>query len=772
MAIKAGGGRPVRSLSPRREPRLWPRMAAILLLWLFFAQMLGASHAASITFDEGPHLAVGYATLRTGDLRLQPVHIHPPLANMLAAAPLLLDSSLPDPRQINGWEIASLSAVTDGVVWQNPHPARLAFAGRLPIILLAVLTGAVVWRWANDIGGGRASLLALALLAIDPNIVAHGALATTDMAVTLFGLLAFFLLYRYLRRPQRWRLAAIGLAVGLALASKVSAVLPLLLVGGILVLRQGRRGVRDGLILAGIAFVVVWAVYGFQVRPVPAIAGPLPLPAATHVEIYRSLQQHYQLGHPTFLAGENRAHGWWYYFPVAFLIKTPLPVLVLLAGALLLTLTQRRRDLNLALGLFPVFYLGTALFSTVDIGYRHLLPVLPFLYVFIGSRLAGAALTPRWARIGRAALAGLCLWLVVGAAGVFSQPLTFFNELAGGPQGGYRWLVDSNLDWGQNLWQLRDWMREQGVERVYYSHFSPARPEVYGIAVDRLPPDPRAAPFAPFDPAPGVYAIAATTLQGAYTPDVNTFAWFRQRAPVERLGHALFLYTVPAREPAAWAVLCADTLTALSPEQMRANLGRPGLRVAIVDCAQGWLAPTGKGTGAYALAVAAEAPPGAVLDLEARRAHGEPLFRIYRVGSDLPAETTATPLSGAGPLTFLGSWSDAPAGVAAGGTLEVRTYWRVERVPERPLSLMGHLLNAQGELVAVSDGLGVPIEQWQPGDVIIQRHRFQVPRDGTLSSATVATGAYWLDTMERLTFQDRTGNLIDQIGIQTITVLR
>ncbi len=92
----------------KKRWRLYKWGAANLLLWLLFAQLLGAARAASITFDEGPHLAVGYATLRTGDLRLQPVHIHPPLANILAAAPLLLNPALPDPRDIDGWEIASL----------------------------------------------------------------------------------------------------------------------------------------------------------------------------------------------------------------------------------------------------------------------------------------------------------------------------------------------------------------------------------------------------------------------------------------------------------------------------------------------------------------------------------------------------------------------------------------------------------------------------------------------------------------------------------------
>ena len=139
----------VGALSRRKAQRSSAWLHLPLLLLLFALGMLQVRQA-SITFDEGPHLAIGYATLRTGDLRLQPVHIHPPLANALAAAPLLLQDDLPDPRAVDGWEIASLSAVTDAVVWSYPEPRRIATAGRVPILLLGVLTGALVCRWARD----------------------------------------------------------------------------------------------------------------------------------------------------------------------------------------------------------------------------------------------------------------------------------------------------------------------------------------------------------------------------------------------------------------------------------------------------------------------------------------------------------------------------------------------------------------------------------------------------------------------------------------------
>jgi hypothetical protein len=816
-----------------------------LLLWLLFAQALGAARAASITFDEGPHLAVGYATLRSGDLRLQPVHIHPPLANVLAAAPLLLNPDLPDPRTIPGWEIASLSAVTDAVVWQYPHPERLALAGRLPIILLTLLTAALVWRWAADLAGEWGGLLALALFTFDPNVVAHGSLVTTDMAVTAFGLAAFFLLHRYLRRQvadpcrgKRQRLWAllvgVGLALGLALASKVSAALLVLLVGAVLFIEGGLRlvashrerrplgdpprgspvtppqrggnrggGLRAWLVAAGVPFIgisliaalTLWAVYGFELRPLPEAAGAISLPAATHLEIYRSLQEHYRLGHPAFLMGQNSDQGWWYYFPVASLIKTPLPTLILLGLALILFIRRlggrpqgapTRSAGGLALTLFPPVYMVTALFSSVDIGYRHLLPMLPFIDIFIGSTFydmysVNAArlrkyLIPNTQRAARIILSALLLWLVVGTALVYPYPLTFFNRLAGGPEGGYRWLVDSNLDWGQNLWGLRDWMRAERVGEVNYSHFSPAQPEVYGISADWLPPDPRAMPFAPFDPASGVYAIGATTLQGAYTPDVNTFAFFRARQPDAVLDHALFIYRVPEHPVPDWAAVCFDA--PLNAGQIRDNFGQPDLRLTYFDCHQSQVYPAGE-EGRFLLPPEAGWPNGADLVLQARYADGRSAFTLLRSPERPMPEWVAGPADVDGPLSFLGYELDQTQ-VRRGEEVVLRTFWRVDGDPgrvaerserQRPLSIMAHLLGPDGVLVAVGDGLGVPVEGWQPGDQIVQNHRLSVPSDAPTGDYTLQTGAYWLDTLERWPVRAADGTRSDHILLDKITIL-
>lgn len=810
------------------------RAFTLLLLLALFAQGMTHIRRASLTFDEGPHLAVGYTTLRTGDLRLQPIHIHPPLANVWAAGPLLLQSDLPDPRAIEGWEISSLSAVTDAVVWQYPHPARLALAGRLPILLLTLLLGALVYRWSRDLGGRRSGLLALTLLAFDPNIIAHGTLVTTDMAAVLlmtatlyvmnleFGManLEWRMTSGTWGAKRGWRLAAVGALLGLAQLTKVSALLLVPVVGLLVILETGCWKLEAGcrtqdagrrmlppapltrhlstitfdvsrftfyvLCVFGTAALVIWAGYGFEVGGVPG--APIPLPAATHFRIFHALRDHYAVGHATFALGRVSSHGWWWYFPVAFLLKTPLPVLLLLGLQIAKGKWQRANGKGqiakgkltisrLTLFLFPALYTISSLFSSVNIGYRHLLPVLPFLYVGMGQMANGewrkamkanrrpcSLFTIHHSRCSRhpLLLTLLLAWLILGTLASAPNYLAFFNALAGGPENGYRHLVDSNLDWGQNLWQLRDWMTATGAERVYYAHYSPAQPQTYGITADFLPPDPRAVEFTPWRPAPGVYALGATVLQGPYAT-VNTYAWFRARPPTAQLGHALFVYQVEPSPPPTWGVLCAGV--PFAPETLRARLALPDLRVTWFDCTQASVYPAGGRPGVLLAHAEETTPRAASIELVLRSTDGRPEYALYRLPGAPPQPETRLPdVAVEGPLDFLGyTLTETDAAIV------LEAHWRVRDVPGRPLSLLAHLLGPEGTGVIVGDGLGFPIEQWLPGDVLVQRHVLALPAEAPPGAYTLHTGGYWLDTLERWPITDADGNVTDSLQVQTLS---
>jgi hypothetical protein len=793
--------------SPPGWQRIVTRLAPYLLLAVFFFLGLAQVVAASITFDEGPHLAVGYALLRTGDYRLQPVHIHPPLANVASALPLLIQRDLPDPAHVPGWEINSLSAITDAVVWQYPHPRRIAVAGRVPILLVGVILGAMVFRWARDLHSLAAGIVALASYAFDPNILAHSALITTDVAATTLIVATLYTLYRSMDRSasqgrRRIWLLLCGLFLGLAQLTKVSALMLIPVIGALLVLNaatsESTRAIRSALgrlaLVMAVCAVTVWAGYGFTVSRPPR--WPIALPAGVHVAIYRSLQEHYTLGHPTFALGRVSDSGWWWYFPVAFVLKTPLPVLILgtLLGLLLSVLPALRalgRRLASAasrgsrpavqwdwvrsrlrsganagayVALFPLGYAAAAFFSTVNIGYRHLLPILPFLYIGLGY--GSARLEPEKPSMRRSArwlLALLGVWLVAGTARTLPFPLTYFNELAGGPRGGYRYLVDSNLDWGQNLWQLKAWLEQHDRPTVAYAHYSPARPDAYGIEATYLPPDPRADDFTPWDPQPGLYAIGATVLQGPYAPNINTYAWFRGQEPVARLGHALFVYEVKPQLPPTWLTLCVDRL---DPGQMPALVGSEALRVLQPNCASAHVYPATEAPGFYVLPPDSPPPHGGELWLVLRDSEGNGMAHVFHVSSASAAPPAPAEASPEGPAILVGH-ERLPATAHPGQGLELITYWRVKEVPARPLSLMAHLVGEDGSPVAVGDGLGFPIEQWQEGDLIVQRHHWDLPQElapGTELRAM--TGAYWLDTMERWPAEDGRQAIV----LQTLTI--
>jgi hypothetical protein len=274
-------------------------------------------------------------------------------------------------------------------------------------------------------------------------------------------------------------------------------------------------------------------------------------------------------GRPGYLLGQISTQGWWIYFPVAFAVKTPLATLV---GLLIATgIAMRRPSHQDAFLLFPpvVFFLASAT-ARLNLGYRHLLPILPFLAVHIG-RLASCARLVRSASIrpcrpcpairilsppnlltaARALVSlSLAIWLAVGALSIAPHFLAYFNPIGGGPRNGWRVLADSNVDWGQDMKGLRAWMEREEVDRVRLAWFGTARPDYYGVLHDLLPGVPYGflawddPPFAPDDPEPGVYAISVSNLVGVSLPDPDLYAWFRERPPDDRIGHSVFIYRV------------------------------------------------------------------------------------------------------------------------------------------------------------------------------------------------------------------------------------
>lgn len=753
------------------------RYGALLLLWVFFAQVALAARETSITLDEPLHIASGYACLLTGDYRL--VEEHPPLLKMLQAAPLLLAAPrLPDPRTVPGWDEGDLITVAQHTVVPYRPIDPLVVAARVPTMLVGVLLGALIFRWTCDLTGKRhlLPLLAVFLFAFDPNMLAHAGVAATDLGAAAGMCGALYTFWRWLRRPSYIRALVAALLLGVALGVKNTALMlgpiyAVLVLWECLRRRTWKPYLIQGMLIAAGAFLCLWAVYRFEFGVVPGI--PFPIPAPSHLLPLRKLQQHMQDGHAAFLTGQNYHHGDWRYFPVAFALKTP-PLTLLLCGWTLLRglwlIVRKKAGSQTALALrssgplllFLLLYTVVSLASGINIGYRHLLPMLPVIFVGVvsfGMPGTGSVLRATSYMLGialRFGFYGSLLMYAIVTLSLWPWHLAYFNSFAGGLDGGYRYLVDSNLDWGQTWKALRCYLDAEGVTEFYMSSYTINDPRAYGLAYTPLPPWPDAPPVMPqrFDPPPGVYAISSTQLQGVVIADAEMFDYFRNLEPRARIGHALFVYEISSRRPATWIAQCSTPVTPLPADVVREGFGIEDLvPILSFDCAQSWIIPPGDGR--YVLS---RDDTGAPWDLLARgrlaytqkQSGFTPPFAVYEwesMASPQPGYSMANPSTLDATLTFLGY--NAPV-LKIGETNIVETWWRVETRPAQSLSLMAHLVRADGVPLAVGDGLGVPVEQWIPGSLLVQRHQFALPAETSPGAYTLQVGAYTYPDLTRL----------------------
>ena len=589
-----------------------PRFAAAVIaaLALHAGLALASSRTKSSTFDEVVHLPPGYLSLTLGDHRLNPDH--PPLSRRLAALPLLFMDVK--------WEKDDLAFRT-GRPWEFGKrflyrwndAETLLFVGRLPNLALTLSLLLAVTFFARRHYGEPAALLTLFLAALYPDLLAHGVIVSTEVGITLFVFLTVLAFGRLLVEVTPARVLLAGLALGAACAMKFSgvALLPILGIVAALVGLDGRplhlghgqnrrelRSRREKLgvlavVLLAVSIVAIptiWAAYGFH-YPIAAdpeanarifdwrevhLSNPMGQRFFELLRVSRLLPEawvwgflHFLVhagGRPAFLLGQYSEGAFWNYFPVTFALKTPVPLLILLAlGASTARRTAADRRVEWLLFVPPVFLFLLSVFGGINIGHRHLLPIYPFLFV-IGGRVASLAFGPHGASRPLALAVGvLGLGQAMATAQAYPSYLAYFNEIAGGSRNGWRYLVDSNLDWGQDLKGLRRWMEQNGVPEVKLAYFGTADVRYYGVAGPRLPgyqPAPRSATV--YSVAPGdVVAVSATLLQGVYAEPglLPLVERLRVLPPVAVIGHSIFIY----RPTFSWTAIPADAEVATPP---------------------------------------------------------------------------------------------------------------------------------------------------------------------------------------------------------------
>jgi len=545
MTVSAQGVEPGVSSATRR----W--LVAILLA-LFTLQVIFTSRQMSPAFDEVALLPVGYVFLMTGQWEL--VREHPPLIFALSALPLLalkprLDRT--DPTWVrygmNIWRAGS------GFLMANDMDRLLLWA-RLPTLLLSILLGYFVYRWAAELYGGNAGVMALALYAFSPITITNSGFASYDLGLSCFFTLSLYWLWRFVTGGTWHNLLWTGLFLGCALASKTPAVVlpPIFVVLMLLAvwhvprrqgaetanpaiagslsfpLGAGARRDRVRLSLAAlamiflIAFGVLYTVYAFPEDPLFYVKAVLLAPNL-HPRNY-----------PWYLMGQFRVEGWWYYFLVAFAIKTPIPTLVLVALAIWHWRKQGGNSVPEAFLLLPSLALFTLISALADaLGIRYLLPIYPLLFIF-ASRVA-----PLFSRWPVGVVTGLVLAAWYTSIPIRNHPdyMAYFNEFIGGPKHGIEYLDDSNIDWGQNLKRLKRYLDARKFDKVKLLYVGEVRPEYYGI---------RAEPMQWADlarkPEPGIYILSTHPLIRArayFRTD-----WLKQYELLDVVGYSFYVFRV------------------------------------------------------------------------------------------------------------------------------------------------------------------------------------------------------------------------------------
>jgi 4-amino-4-deoxy-L-arabinose transferase-like glycosyltransferase len=466
------------------------------------------ARANSATWDEPDHIYAAYMQATRLDFGLNPEH--PPLIKYLGALPLLKMQFKMPPMEDRPYRLQEAAGGREFLFGNDAND--ILFRVRLATSAITILLALIVFLAAQELFGTGAGLIALALIAFDPTLLAHSALMTTDAGGACFMFCSIYAFYRYAKSPSIARLALAGLVVGLALASKHSSVLifPMLFVLAFVevlwpraplpwevVASRGRRFLRYAAALIAIALLsvgVLWASYDFRFAarvdglrlnpPLTAQLARIPSPfegdllaAAARLHL---LPESYIYGFAhvliqsraftSFLLGTIYPHPVWFYFPVAMVIKSTLTFLILFALSLCSIAACRPRPWRgfVYMAAPAAIYMTFAMAGGMNIGVRHVLPIYIFLSVLIGGAVRNLVLrNRRWLY----AVVALLLFQAVSVARVFPAYISYANEAAGGPARVHELLSDSSSDWGQQLISVKRYVDAHGIKDCWFAYF-------------------------------------------------------------------------------------------------------------------------------------------------------------------------------------------------------------------------------------------------------------------------------------------------------------
>jgi 4-amino-4-deoxy-L-arabinose transferase-like glycosyltransferase len=462
----------------------------ILVSGLLITQFIFGLYLAKIdsqTTDESVHLSAGYTYLTKHDFRFNPEH--PPLIKIIAASPLLLEKmKLPNDKLYfdkagdffyDSWREARNYG--EDLLYSLGNDADfILLSARVPMLLVTLLLGLTIFVISSRLWGINGGILSLVLYILEPIILAHGHLVTTDIGAGLGYALTVYLLWLFLNKPNWKRTLLLSAALGISLLIKFTMVI---LVPAIVILfiyfwiakrvdfKSALKMIGKLVIVALVAFLIIWGGYFFKTDRIPQdtnsqavsvlrsnkvirFVNPILVPR----DYYKGLAiitTHIKYGHDSFLLGQKSRVGWWYYFPVVFSAKTTIPLFVIVVlSVLIIFLSRKRRKKGIFFLIAALIFLGFAMLSKADLGARHLMPFYIVLIIIAGISAEFFRRTAwrQWLLIF------LVAWLLFENYKVFPYYLSYYNEFYRGTQNGYKVATDSNYDWGQDLKRIKGFL--------------------------------------------------------------------------------------------------------------------------------------------------------------------------------------------------------------------------------------------------------------------------------------------------------------------------
>lgn len=577
---------------------------SILIILTALALAITSLWNDSFIVDEIPHVGAGYSYATKGDYRLNPEH--PPLAKDVAGLVLSLLPINQSAFSTQYWtsDINGQWNFGRSLVYNPANNVDLITrTAKTAMLLFFVLSAVLIYKWSNKKYGPRAAFIATLLFSFSPTVLAHSRFVTTDMPALFGVLLGTYFFINFLEKPNREKFWLAAIAFGVAQLTKFSAVLlaPLFVLMVIAWCVANSFSFKSSAVLfirslALMAFgivLVVWPVYALHTINYPPerqktdatfnlgsygnrlVADPVIW--ASNKPIIRALAQYATGvlmvnqrsvgGNTTFFLGEVRNYAWKHYFPVIYVIKEPLPFW-LLSIFIILFLTARMQVLSFkfqvskirnwtknyfmefSMLLWIAMYWYLSIRANLNIGVRHLLPTYGFVYILLAGRL------PKIIDVVKnkskkllisclLSLVSLLGWYVYETVSVHPHYLTYFNQIAGGSSGGHLYVVDSNLDWGQDLKRLAAWVDENKIEKIYLDYFGWADQSYYlknKLVWIHAGQYKNSREFLADNPAGGYLAVSASFYMGSRGDPVNNYVWLDSYKPIAIVGNSIFVW--------------------------------------------------------------------------------------------------------------------------------------------------------------------------------------------------------------------------------------